>query len=479
MSFSDIPVDVGPVYEGERIRGNQMYVELGGPKIEKHFELVRVKKDKEIEDGKVSLIGPDLKDMEVGGRYPIGIFVEVAGPELEEDLEAVFERRVHEFCNFVNGIMHLNQRYTNWMRLSKTAYEKGFNTLQMLGTVLIRLYKAELPIIKKAQVTIYTDPKKIEEPYKMAMEIYEKRDERARSINDEDVDMFYGCVLCQSFAPTHACCITPNRMSLCGSISWFDARAAARVDPKGPLYEVPPGETINELAGEFAGVNEMIKKRSLGEIDRIYLYSGMEFPHTSCGCFEAIDFFIPETGAGHGIIDRNFDGVAINGLPFSAMANQTGGGKQMPGFNGISIQYIVSPKYQKYDGVKAGLKSGIYTIVWMGKGVKERVYEFLPEDLRDKIATEEDVSDLSQLPAWLENIGHPIIETEEYKAAVGGIEEEEEEWEEEGAMVPMGTVGMTIPGVGGAGGFKVILKNCKIHAESITIKKIEPKRKKK
>jgi len=61
---------------------------------------------------------------------------------------------------------------------------------------------------------------------------------------------------------------------------------------------------------------------------------------------------------------------------------------------------------------------------------------------------------------------------------VSGIEEEEE-GEEEGAMVPMGTVGMTIPGVGGAGGFKIILKNCKIHAESIIIKKIETKRKRK
>jgi acetyl-CoA decarbonylase/synthase complex subunit beta len=478
MSFADMPVDVGPVYEGERIRGNQMYVELGGPKIERHFELVRVKSEKKIEDGKVTIIGPDLKDMEEGSRHPIGILVEVAGPELEEDLEAVFERRVHEFCNFVNGIMHLNQRYTNWMRISKAAFEKGFNSLDMLGTILIRLYKAELPIIKKAQVTIYTDPDKIKDPYDSAIDIYNKRDERARSINDEDVEMFYGCVLCQSFAPTHACCITPNRMSLCGSISWFDARAAARVDPKGPLFEVPPGDKINEGAGEYSGINEMIKKRSLGEIDRIYLYSGMEFPHTSCGCFEAIDFLIPETGAGHGIIDRSFDGVAINGLPFSAMANQTGGGKQMPGFNGISIQYIISPKFQQYDATQIGLKSGIELVVWMGKTVKDRVYEFLPEDLRDKIATEEDITDLSELSAWLEKVGHPIIETEEYKAAVGEVEEEEE-WEEEGAMVPMGTVGMTIPGVGGVGGFKVILKNCKIHAESIIIKKVEPKRKRK
>ena len=478
MSFSDIPVDIGPVYEGERIRAKQMYVELGGPKIETgHFELVRVKPEKEIKDGQVIVIGPDLKDMEEGSTHPIGILVEVSGPELEVDLEAVFERRVHEFCNFVNGIMHLNQRYTNWMRISKTAFEKGFNSFKLLGTVLIRLYKAELPIIKKAQVTIITDPKEIEKPYKMAMEVYEKRDERARSINDEDVDMFYGCVLCQSFAPTHCCIITPNRMSLCGSISWFDARAASRVDPKGPLFEVPPKECLNELAGEFTGINETLKKRSLGEIERIYLYSGMEYPHTSCGCFEAIDFYIPEVN-GHGIVDRSYGDVAINGLPFSAMANQTGGGKQMPGFNGISIQYIISPKYQAYDGIQDGLKSGTETVVWMSKTVKDRVAEFLPPDLVDKIATEEDVPDISGLRDWIEKVNHPIMETEKYKAAALE-EEEEEDWEEEGAMVPMGTLGMTIPGAGGVGGFKIILKNCKIHAESIIIKKIEPKGRKK
>lgn len=320
MSFSDMPIDVGPVYEGERIRGPAMYVELGGPKIEKKFELVRCVSPKEIEDGKVILHGPDLKDMEEGSKHPIGIFVEVAGPELEVDLEAVFERRIHEFCNFINGCMHLNQRYTNWMRISKKAVEKGFNTFNMLGTILIRLYKAELPIVKQAQVTFYTEAKGIEKPHAMAMEIYEKRDERARTIHDDDVDMFYGCVLCQSFAPTHCCCITPDRTSLCGAINWFDARAASKVDPKGPLFEIPPGECLDEIAGEYSGVNVVLKKRTLGEIDRVYLYSGMEFPHTSCGCFEAIDFYIPEVN-GHGIVDRSYGDVAINGLPFSAMAN--------------------------------------------------------------------------------------------------------------------------------------------------------------
>jgi acetyl-CoA decarbonylase/synthase complex subunit beta len=152
------------------------------------------------------------------------------------------------------------------------------------------------------------------------------------------------------------------------------------------------------------------------------------------------------------------------------MANQTGGGKQMPGFNGISIQYIVSPKYQQYDG-------GIETIVWMNKGVKDRVSEFLPKDLLPKIATEEDVPDINNLKKWLEDVDHPIVKT--WAEVLGEEEEEEGEWEAEGTMVPMGTQAFTVPGVGGSGGFKIILKNCKIHAESIIIKKIDPQAKRK
>ncbi len=468
MSFSDMPVDVGPVYEGERIRANQMQLEFGGPKVEKHFELVKVKKESEIKDGEVKVVGPDMKDMKAGGSYPIGILVEVGGPALEEDLEAVFERRIHEFTNFIQGLMHLNQRYTNWLRLAKTSYEKGFNSVKFIGIILIRLFKAELPIIKKAQVTIYTDEKSIVKPYEMAMATYAKRDERARGLHDKDVNMFYGCVLCQSFAPTHACCITPDRTSLCGSINWFDARAAAKVDPKGPIFEVVPGKCNNEKAGDYDGINEMMTKRSLGEIKKVFLYSAMENPHTSCGCFEAIDFFIPEV-KGFGIIDRNADCVAINGLPFSAMANQTGGGKQMPGFNGISIQYILSPKFIQYDG-------GNTKLVWMNKATKERVKDMLPKDVVENIATEEDVKDINELKEWLKKKNHSVVKEWEAESAP---EAEEETTIAPAEGIPMGTQAITIPGAGGAGGFKIILKNCKIHAEAIIIKKLGPETKKK
>ena len=65
-------------------------------------------------------------------------------------------------------------------------------------------------------------------------------------IHDEDVDLFYGCSLCQSFAPTSVCVITPDRIALCGAINWFDGRAAAKVDPEGPQFAIEKGECLDE-----------------------------------------------------------------------------------------------------------------------------------------------------------------------------------------------------------------------------------------
>ena len=102
-----------------------------------------------VEDGKITIIGPDIKDMEEGSGHPIGIYIEVAGKDVEEDLEGVIERRIHEYSNFIEGIMHLNQRYDIHLRLTKKSFQKGFNSFKVLGEVYQRLYKSELPIIEK------------------------------------------------------------------------------------------------------------------------------------------------------------------------------------------------------------------------------------------------------------------------------------------------------------------------------------------
>ena len=458
--FEDIPVDVGVIYVGERIRYKDMQVELGGERIDTKFELVRVRGLDEIEDGKITVIGPDIKDMEEGSSHPFGIFIEVAGKDVEEGLEGVIERRIHEYCNFIEGFMHLNQRYDIWLRLNKKSFKKGLNSFHFIGKVLQRLFKSELPIIEKIQITFITDPEKARKMWKEAMSVYEARDARARGMKDEEVDKFYGCTLCQSFAPTHVCVITPQRYSNCGSISWFDGRASARVDPKGPVFEIEGGELIDPVKGEYTGVNEAVKKKSLGEVTRVYLYSAFGKPHTSCGCFEGTAFYIPEVD-GLGVVHRGFREVTVNGLPFSSLADSTAGGRQVDGFHGISIEYMRSPKFLQADG-------GWNRIVWMPASVKERVKEFIPQELVEKIPTENDVKTIDELKEFLETHGHPVVER--WKAIPAEVVPEVAE--EEVPAVPMAAV-PTMPIA--AGGFKIILKDAKIHAKRVIIKAVEKK----
>ncbi|HJW65947.1 MAG TPA: CO dehydrogenase/CO-methylating acetyl-CoA synthase complex subunit beta [Candidatus Bathyarchaeia archaeon] len=457
--FKDIPVDVGVIYEGERIRRNDMQIELGGPSMKEKFELAKVKPLEEVEDGKITIIGPDIKDLKEGGAYPLGVLVEAAGASIDQGLEGVIERRIHGYMNFIEGFMHLNQRYDIWLRLSKKSFQKGLNSFELIGKVLVRLFKSELPIIEKVQVTFITDPARVGELFPEAVQAYESRDAKARGLKDEDVDKFYGCALCQSFAPSHVCVITPQRYSNCGAISWFDGRASASVDPKGPVFAVERGELINAEKGEFSGVNDAVKKKTMGEVSKVWLYTAFDHPHTSCGCFEAVAFYIPEVD-GFGLVNRSFKGVTVNGLPFSTIADSAAGGRQIDGFHGLSIEYMRSTKFLAADG-------GWNRVVWLPKEVKERVKDFVPKNVVDKIATEENAQNIDSLKTFLKEKAHPIVAKWAAEAAPVAEEAAPEAKMEEGAMMPVMTAS-TLPIM--AGGFRIILKDAKIYANKVIIK---------
>lgn len=463
--FEDIPVDVSPMYEGERIRAANMFVELAGPK-SIGAELVQVNKG--LKDGNVEVVGPNIDEMNEGKIYPLGILVEIQGEKLETELEGVIERKTHELCNYIKGFMHLNQRDQIWCRVSKETKEAGFK-LEDLGKALSVLYKEEFPIIESISVKIVTDEVEVESFLETARSEYKKRDARSRELSEEDVDVFYGCVMCQSFAPTHVCVITPDRTALCGAINWFDCRAAAKMDPDGPIFEIPKGKVIDEVKGEYENVNAAVAEKSQGTFDRVYLHSVFGHPHTSCGCFEAVAFYIPELD-GIGIVNRDFKGQTPLGIPFSAMAGQCSGGKQMEGFAGLSLEYMKSPKFLQADG-------GYERIIWLPKDIKEAMTEFIPEKLGDKIPTEEDASSISDIKKFLRKTEHPVMKRlREAKNRQNKTQDSENQkdvgkMEKHGKMpgAPVAYVPeLTVPT---AGGIKIILKNAKVYAEKVIIKK--------
>jgi len=399
MDMSDFHVDIGPQYEGETVRKEDMYVEFGGPKVKTKFELVTLRSADEVENEKVEIIGPDINDMEEGSSHPLAILIDIAGEELEKDMEPVIERRIHMYSNNIEGLYHMNQRNDIWLRLNNASFKKGLNSLKEIGDIIMFLFTSELYSIEKIAVTFVTDEKKVEEKLADALKIYAARDERLRGMKEEDVEEFYGCVLCQSFAPTHVCVITPERIANCGAINWFDGKAAYKLDPEGPIFAVEKGDCVDPVRGEYTGVNQNSVEKSLGDYDQVYLHSAFEHPHTSCGCFQSICFYIPEVDA-FGIVHRDFAGPTVIGESFSRMAGVTSGGRQVEGSLGMALEYLRSPKFIQADG-------GLHRVVWMPKEIKERYKEVIPDDLYEKIATEEDVQNADELTEFLDKVGHP------------------------------------------------------------------------
>lgn len=404
----DVPITVGPAFEGESIRKKDMYVEFGGTKTP-GFELVRIADDS-LEDGKIEVVGPDIDTVEEGGRMPIGIVIDVYGRKMQEDFEPVMERKIHYFCNYGEGLWHVAQRDIMWVRISKDAYAKGFR-LKHIGEILYAKMKEEFSaIVDRIQVTIYSDEAKVLEMREVARGYYKKRDDRLKELRDEKVDTFYSCTLCQSFAPTHVCVVAPERVGLCGAVSWLDAKAAYEINPHGANQPIPKEGVIDDIKGQWQSFNEFTYNNSQRTIDTVNFYTIMEYPMTSCGCFECILSMVPECN-GFMVVNREHRGMTPSGMTFSTLAGTIGGGAQMPGFMGIGKSYLGSPKFVPADG-------GLGRLVWMPKNLKEDLRPMLEEaaenaglgkDFVDKIADESVGESGDEIMSFLEEKGHPAL----------------------------------------------------------------------
>ena len=404
----ELPVPYGPSFEGELIRKPDTYVEAGGTR-STAFEVLLSKDEDSIEDGSIKMIGKEIDDFEAGSIIPLAMIVEVYGKDMHDDLEPVIERRFHSSINFAQGVWHAGQRDSDWVRISNKAKEAGFK-LADLGKILVHKVKEEFGgIATRVQATIITDESEIQRRMPEAKEAYDRRDERMKGLKDDLVDDFYTCTMCQSFAPAHICIVSPERIGLCGAINWLDAKAGHEISPNGPNQPLKKEDAIDIDKGEFRGINDMISSASHGDIERICMYSLMDAPMTSCGCFEVIAAMTVDMQAVV-LVDRDFPGMTPVGMKFSTLAGSIGGGRQTPGFMGIGRKYITSEKFISAEG-------GIARIAWMPKHLKDLIKEQFQRrcedigmpDLWNKIADETITDDAEGLMAWMAQVEHPAL----------------------------------------------------------------------
>ena len=402
-----IPVAFAAAFEGEIIRKADMHNECWSSK-NATAELVMMKELSDVEDHKISIIGPDFDEAK---ELALVTFVEVAGKKMQVDFESVIERKFHAWFNYMEGVMHTGQRNQVRVRVSNAAYDAGLR-LKDFAEVLYVMVKNEFEaVVDKCQVTIITDAEKAAAfRDEIAMPRYAQRDDRLASMTDEAVDRYYTCILCQSFAPAHCCVVTPERLGLCGAVSWLDAKATNELDPNGPCQPIFKKGLIDERTGRYEEVNRMIAEATHGAVENVTLYSILEDPMTSCGCFECICGIEPMSN-GFIVVNREYKGMTPAGMTFGELASCTGGGVQTPGYMGHGRHFIASKKFVSAEG-------GIERIVWMPKELKDDVAERLNktafelygiENFVDLVADETVTTDCEELLSWLTEKNHPVL----------------------------------------------------------------------
>ena len=402
-----IPVAFAAAFEGEIIRKADMHNEVWSGK-NPTAELVLMRELSEVEDHKITITGPDLGEEK---DLALATIVEVAGKKMQSDFESVIERKIHAWFNYMEGVMHTGQRNQIRIRVSNDAFEKGLR-LKHFGEVLYHMIMDEFDaVVDKCQVTLVTEKEQVQKLLdEVAMPRYNYRDDRLASMTDESVDRFYTCILCQSFAPAHCCVVTPERLGLCGAVSWLDAKATNELNPNGPCQPILKTGCIDERTGRYETVNDAIREATHGAVENVTLYSILEDPMTSCGCFECICAIEPASN-GFIVVNREFKGMTPAGMTFGELASCTGGGVQTPGYMGHGRHFISSKKFISAEG-------GIERIVWMPKELKDDIAERLNktakelygiDNFSDMIADETICTDCDELMNFLTEKNHPVL----------------------------------------------------------------------
>jgi len=410
-----IPTGFGPAFEGERIRKGEWYLECGG-NYTPMFEWCTTKRMDEVEDGKFEVFGPEITDVEPESRLPLGIVVEVAGRDMQPDFEPILERQIHHLINYTQGCFHNGQRDIGWLRVSKEVYDKGFRLYHIGSLLHAALHQHFGRVFDKMQVKLYTTEDKVVELREKAREVYHVRDARIEGMTDETTDTFYSCTLCQSFAPSHVCIISPERTGLCGSYNWMDCKAAYEISPTGTNQPVPKGEVLDPKLGQFKGCNEFLYKASRGKMERYNFYSIVYEPMTTCGCCECVAAVLPLCN-GVMTVNREYAGDTPCGMKFTTLAGTVGGGLSTPGFVGHGKYNTCQRKFLRGDGPEDRPDGGLLRMVWMPKMLKEEIADRLKiraeelgiPNLYDMIADETIGVTEEEILPFLEEKGHPAL----------------------------------------------------------------------
>ncbi len=306
----------------------------------------------------------------------IGIMIEIGDKRLDVSTSEYIEKDALRGISTITGLRAGQSKEGKFL----IHCAKGVKpNASIIAEALQRWIPYEFPYLKNVHVKILTG----DDVKKVKLEVEEFRAERQKVIGketDDSVKYFHYCLECQPFSKDHVCIITPDRPPMCGR-DRFQQKAAAlfgvsrhpwkRRELEGQeirgSIEVTNATDVKK--GEYFEVNRAIERLSPSHIKRVQLHGLREFPHTSCGCFQFLVFWI-ESLRGIGIMERDYQGEAPEGFTWDKLANSAGG-KQTPGIVGVSRNYLRSKRFMQGEG-------GLDAVRWISPRAFEVLKDLLP-----------------------------------------------------------------------------------------------------
>ena len=343
-------------------------------------------------EGGISVSGDESSDR-------ITVVVEVSDEKLDLPVSAHLEAEAVRYGSYLQGVRASRGNDGEYQLELDEGVVFGGNLLgELIRAGLKRRYPRLGPMC--VRIAFGEEPLRRERPIAEAFE--QGRDMAILAESEDEVEEFHMCIDCQPFSHSHVCVITPDRVPMCGrsrneikagALWGADYRPWTRRAVGGERLQhvVSKGESIDAVAGEWAGVNAAASKLTGGAVARVRIHAILDSPHTSCGCFGALAFKIPSID-GIGVMHRGYKGLAPGNLTWYLLANRAGG-KQAPGVTGISLAYLRSPKAFAGEG-------GLRAVRWVTAKAYESVKAHLPIGAR--VATEEDATTLAELEKVLD-----------------------------------------------------------------------------
>lgn len=341
----------------------------------------------------------------------IGIYVLIENEHLSEDVAWVIEQTALKSVNYMFGVKAYEKDGVLYIGLAS----EGPIDSHRIGEAVYWGIRLHYPRLEKISIDIIYDQALLRAKAEKVRSYKVARREAINNMKEENTDQFCACTECRPFSLVHTCILTPDSLPMCASRTYFTTKAAASLGlPDWPqMWEMPykrpsekdlplkhifnKGKVLDAEKGEYEGCNAIYSQFTGGKLTRVYLHSLREYPHTSCGCFQNLAFWLDEI-KGIGIMCRNSAAVTPDGRTWDDLANYAGG-KQSDGIMGVSIYYIRSANFLKGDG-------GIRNVVWVDNELYGKVADvFLPGQ---RVATEKDVGNMEQLYVFVNNRPHDI-----------------------------------------------------------------------